>query len=468
MSDLLPMSLDDLLHVTITEDRMQALLSFKHTVEPIRITEEELAAFLIAKGVRSGVQHDVLRRIAEKPQLFFDGPVTVATGTAPVPGKDGYIRLFFGTEDRGPVVREDGTVDFKEVVRLANVKAGQMIAERVPPEPGVPGIDVTGEPIPPKQGKEVWIKPGKNVVLSPEKSALYAAIDGLVSQTEDEKINVFPVYEVNGDVDYRTGNIDFVGTVVIRGNVLTGFRVRAHGDIRVYGGVEGAELESDGSIEISGGIIANQKGYVRAKRHVKCSFIQEANVFAGENIIVTQSIMHSHVRAGSTVSCTGSKGLIVGGVTQAGDQVVARMIGNSMSTATVIEVGVHPELRQELAELRRRLRELTDNLEKTGNALTLLDQMAASGQLSPERMAMRIKLANTRRQHESELKEIRERTLNIEKTLEDAIGARVDVLNTLWAGTKIVIGRYTRYIKDQVKYVSLRIVDGEVAILPIR
>src|SRR5690606_477889 len=138
-----------------------------------------------------------------------------------------------------------------------------------------------------------------------------------------------------------------------RGNVLTGFRVRTAGDIRVYGGVEGAELESDGSIEISGGIIANNKGYVRAKRHVKCSFIQEANVFAGENIIVTQSIMHSHVRAGSTVSCTGSKGLIVGGVTQAGDRVVARMIGNSMSTATVIEVGVHPELRQELAELRR-------------------------------------------------------------------------------------------------------------------
>src|SRR5690606_20063866 len=139
-------------------------------------------------------------------------------------------------------------------------------------------------------------------------------------------------------------------------------------------------------------------GYVRAKRHVKCSFIQEANVFAGENIIVTQSIMHSHVRAGSTVSCTGSKGLIVGGVTQAGDRVVARMIGNSMSTATVIEVGVHPELRQELAELRRRLRELTDSMEKTEKALTLLDQMAVSGQLSPERMAMRIKLANTRRQ----------------------------------------------------------------------
>ena len=71
---------------------------------------------------------------------------------------------------------------------------------------------------------------------------MYAAIDGLVTKTEKEKLNVFPVYEVNGDVDYNIGNIDFVGTVVIRGNILTGFRVKASGDIRVTGGIEGAEV----------------------------------------------------------------------------------------------------------------------------------------------------------------------------------------------------------------------------------
>ena len=46
---------------------------------------------------------------------------------------------------------------------------------------------------------------------------MYAALDGLLTKTEKGKINVFPVYEINGDVDYSIGNIDFVGTVVIRG-----------------------------------------------------------------------------------------------------------------------------------------------------------------------------------------------------------------------------------------------------------
>lgn len=146
---------------------------------------------------------------------------------------------------------------------------------------------------------------------------MYAAIDGLVTKTDRDKLNVFPVYEVNGDVDYNIGNIDFVGTVVIRGNILTGFRVKASGDIRVTGGIEGAEVESDGSIEITGGVIGSNKGYVKAGRNIRCSFVQEGNVIAYEDITVTQSIMHSNVRAGKSVRCLGAKGLIVGGIVQA-------------------------------------------------------------------------------------------------------------------------------------------------------
>ena len=178
----------------------------------------------------------------------------------------------------------------------------------MPAKPGIPGTAVTGNEIPPKDGKEAHFKIGKNIVVNAEKTAMYSAIDGLVTKTEKEKINVFPVYEVNGDVDYNVGNIDFVGTVVIRGNILTGFRVKASGDIRVTGGIEGAEVESDGSIEISGGIIGSNKGYVKAGHNVRCSFIQEGNVLAGEDIIVSQSIMHSNVRAGRNVKCTGAKG----------------------------------------------------------------------------------------------------------------------------------------------------------------
>ncbi|MGO4375892.1 FapA family protein, partial [Paenibacillus sp. MCAF20] len=224
---------------------------------------------------------------------------------------------------------------------------------------------------------------------------------------------------VNGDVDYRVGNIDFVGTVVIRGNVLNGFRINAAGDIRVIGGVEGAELDSEGSIEITGGILGGNKGHVKAGRNVRSSFIQEANVIAGEDILVSQSIMHSSIRAGKSIVCSGAKGLIVGGIVQAGDLVRARTVGNTMSTATAIEVGVKPEFRYELQELRTRLKQSVESLDKTDKALTILDQLAAAGQLSEEKMALRVKLSVTKRQTKVEVEETRMRILEIERSLED-------------------------------------------------
>lgn len=155
--------------------------------------------------------------------------------------------------------------------------------------------------------------------------------------------------------------------------------------------MEGAELISGGSIEITGGIIGYNKGLVNAGKNVKVSFIQDGNVVAGEDVIVSQSIMHSNIRAGRDVLCNGAKGLIVGGIVQAGDKVVARTIGNTMSTATAVEVGVVPELRNEINELRQELRQLLENEDKTNKALYLLNQLANNGQLSPDKVALRVK-----------------------------------------------------------------------------
>ena len=69
-----------------------------------------------------------------------------------------------------------------------------------------------------------------------------------------------------------------------------------------------------------------------------------------------------------------------------------------MSTTTVIEVGVLPELRNEMIHLRNQLKVLMENMDKTDKALSLLDQLAAAGQLSPDKLAMRIKLNNTKKQ----------------------------------------------------------------------
>ncbi len=460
--------LDSYMRIQTSADKLSAFLTFSRMDDDFSCTSKELEIYARSKGVTFGLDSAVLEQIALNPLAYYKEQTIIAKGSVPAPGKDGYVKLVYDMsgENKQPTELDDGTVDFKEVVKLKNVKRGQMIAERFAPTLGPAGTTIAGELIPPKLGKTVRFKVGKNVVVNDEETAMYSAIDGMISLTDKDKINVFPVYEVNGDVDYSIGNIDFVGTVVIRGNVLSGFRVRASGDIRIIGGVEGAEIESAGSIEITGGILAGSKGFVKAGRNVKCTFIQEGNVSAGEDVLVSQSIMHSHVRAGHSVICAGAKGLVVGGLIQAGELVEARTVGNTMSTATTIEAGVKPELRNELVELRAKLRETAANLDKAEKALVILDQLAAAGQLAPDRLAMRIKLTATKRQSIVERDEFRSRLLEIEKSLEDSDVSKIVVNGTVYGGTKIVIGRYTRFVKDSAQRIIFRYSEGDIVMNP--
>lgn len=462
-----PMPMDYYLSVLLTDDKLSAFIQFSNTDETFSVTVQELEELLRSHFIRHGVDYEMLSRIARQPQDYFHRRTVVASGDAPVDGKDGYVNfLYESAKDKTPMEMEDGTVDFREIAKLSNVRKGQLIAQRFPAKEGRPGMAVTGETLFAKRGKEARFKMGKNVLTDQEQTALYAAIDGIVVKTDRDKINVFPIYEVNGDVDYNIGNIDFVGTVVIRGSVLTGFKVKAEGDIRVTGGVEGAELEAGGSIEIHAGILGHNKGLIKAGKNVKSSFIQDANVHASEDIIVAQSIMHSQIRAGRHVICNGPKGLIVGGLVQAGEKVTARTIGNPMSTATALEVGVLPELRNELGELRVQVKNLMDNIGKTDKALQILDQLAAAGQLNQEKMAMRIKLNHTKKQSVEELNAAKERILEIEKSLENTEKAQVVVISAIYGGTKIVIGRYTRFVKDPISRVTFKFMDGDIGMVP--
>ena len=460
--------LDSCLAVEIAQDKLSAYVVVHRLEEGMECTLPELEKWLRSHGIAYGIDLGMLTQLAANLHSHQGKKYAIASGEPPQSGEDGVIQFVYDLDNSQsrPKQQADGKVDYREVNQLRNVQRGQLIARKTAATPAVPGTAVTGEMLFGKDGREARFKIGKNVVLGPDEMSLYAAIEGMVTRTERDKINVFPVYEVNGDVDYKIGNIDFVGTVVIRGNVLSGFRVRAAGDIRVIGGIEGAELESDGSIEITGGILAGNKGVVRAGRNVKMSFVQDGNIIAGEDVLVSQSIMHSHIRAGRSIICSGAKALLVGGLAQAGELVSARTIGNTMSTATVIEVGVRPELREELTELRQQLRSSASNLDKTEKALVLLDQLAALGKLSPEKLAMRTKLTATKRQALEEQQGLKEQILELEKTLEDTGKARVDAINVVYGGTKIVIGHYTRFIKDPSQRVSFRYADGDIAMLP--
>lgn len=458
------------LEIKISQDKLEAAIMVVVADEvagsSIEVTEQDVRAALREHKITHGILESVVRDLCMSPAKFIGNPVTIAVGTPPMPGVDGRIEYTFyeiNQEDKRPKELDDGRVDFYSITSIPNVVMGQLLARRTPPTPGQPGTSVTGEPIVPIPGKEAVFKPGKNVVVNAERTSLYAAIDGQVSFTENEKVNVFPVFEVKGDVDFSIGNIDFVGTVVIRGNIPTGFRIKASGDIRVLGSVEGAELEAGGSVEIKSGIVAQDKGHVIAGNDVRTSFIQNGNVTAGNQVLVSQSIMFSQVRAGKQIICNGPRGIIIGGTLQAGERIEARVIGNTSATPTVLEVGVKPELRQELAEVNRELQVVYENLRKTDQGLGVLNHMLqVNGELSPDKKAMQIKLTNTRLILEKEGKQLETRKKEVEAELEGDSPASIDVYYTMYPGIKMVFGKLVRFIKQEFPRTRFLVVNGEI------
>jgi uncharacterized protein (DUF342 family) len=463
------LALDELLDLQISKDGLSASIRLKPETSHYDISEEELLNFLSSKKVQVGLVERAIKDFIDNPQLFKEEELIIAIGKEAINGEDSYLEMIYQKNNKShPTENEDGSVDFFSITEISNVEKGQLLAKNMPPTSGENGLTVTNQVIKAKEGRNLKAKLGKNVVIDHGTQAVYAMVSGQVSFTEGDKINVFPIYEVPGDLDLSIGNIDFVGNVIIKGNVPTGFKVKAKGDIRIGGGVEGGELDAEGSIEIMSGITAQHKGYVRAGQDIKTNFINNGNVTAGGSVIVSQSIMHSTVNAGVGIECMGQKGLIVGGSFQVGKSLKCRTIGNMMSTPTTVEIGMNPKSANRLKEVHHLLKEHTLTVQKTDQALVVLGQlMTKLGHLSPDKKELQLKLTNTKLEMEKEIKQLLLESKEIEEELQEVASSTIEVTGIAHPGTKLVFGKYIKYIKDNEKSVKYSLVHNEIVSKPL-
>src|SRR5690606_34214479 len=114
----------------------------------------------------------------------YGEPVVVAKGSPPQPGQDGWLELFLPELSLRPTIKEDGTVDYREIHVAHAVREGEQVGRLHPPTLGVEGRNVAGEILPASAGKEARLKLGKGIRLDEETGILYALRDGNVIQGE--------------------------------------------------------------------------------------------------------------------------------------------------------------------------------------------------------------------------------------------------------------------------------------------
>ncbi len=345
---------DALSSLEVIEEGMKAYIK---VMEPspggADMAVDDIRGFLANNSIVYGILDDAIQDFEDFP--IFDTPVLVAEGTPPVHGAEAKVIYNFETESDKIHIqeREDGSVDFKELNKYQNVVKGQPLARKVAPEPGKDGRTVYGRYIPARDGNDLEIGLGKNVSIADNGATVVATASGHV-MLKSGKITVETVLVIPGNIDGRTGNVNALGSVVIKGNVEDGYSVTAQGKIEVSGYVGKANLNAGGDIIVSRGINGGEGkefGHITAGKSIWSSFIQNAQVDAGEFVIVSAGIVNSDVVSQKKVLCKGRRAKIVGGHVRASEEVNAVILGSAGGSETLIEVGFDPKAKEEIEQL---------------------------------------------------------------------------------------------------------------------
>lgn len=218
------------------------------------VSYEQVMTKLQELGIVYGVNEEAIREALHSEKKVT---VVIAKGIEPTEGKDGWVEVKVGEGKRTPKVREDGTVDYREIEMIATVGEGDLIAIVHPPLPGKTGLTITNDVIPVREVHPVMIKLGKGVTM--DGNRILATTGGRPQIAKKGKmvvVSILPKLVHQGDVDLSVGNIHFKGDVEITGNVQDEMVVEALGSIMILQNVNRAKIRAQQSIFIQQNVIS--------------------------------------------------------------------------------------------------------------------------------------------------------------------------------------------------------------------
>lgn len=265
-----------------------------------------------------------------------------------------------------PEHQDDGSVDHYELNFVQNVEAGDVVAEWSDLSEGD-----NGDADPRFVYAEKVFPAGKGTgIKRKQPNNLYAAVNGCVSYVND-KIVVQESLVIPEEVDYHTGNINFIGNLTVEGSVRSGFSVHGR-DVTVNGQIEGARIEALRDLNCRGGVKGSKTAFLEAGRNIKLAFCEFGTLKAGEDILVKGALMHSDVYAGQRLAVGGR---LTGGNIYCHEYLyVGEQLGGGLGTDTSIVVGYSPMLLHADVEYNRRIKKLHEQIATYERLLTKDDE----------------------------------------------------------------------------------------------
>lgn len=419
--------------------------------------ESALKSHNVLKGILEEGIAEGLQKLQNKES--FAG-LLVARGAQAENGADGRFVPSEKTARSGPVLDETGQIDYRERSAYQAVAKGDVLGVKHASTPGREGFTVTGKRLAATAGKERGPSAGPNV--GAERAAdgsttFRATVDGAF-RIKNEKLEVSPVTQIKGDVDFSIGNVRTRGDLEIRGGIMTGFKVEATGDVDVREAVEGAEIAAGGDVTCRSGVRGQGTGKITCGGTFKAQFVERATLEVRGDVEIDGALIDSRVTAGGKVTVVKQKGVIMGGEIRAARGIEAKQIGSDAEAATTIAVGTDVLAEQEIGRLADELKATEDMLAKMERKVpaAILEHDAPPG-LPPERQAAARKI----REKWKELKSHKEDLLRQQEALTAAAPAQaqgkavIRVSGKLCPRVTVQFPRFKMITKSEYRNVTL-------------
>ncbi len=435
--------------IHVTEDAQEVYLML-YKREDRDYTVEDIEEYLKSQNITYGIKKNIINDMLEQKCYYEE--ILVAEGVKPREGKDAYFEFHFNTEpETKPIIFPDGSVDYNILGKIELVQKDQLIVTYHEPEQGEDGIDVFENRIPAKVVKNINPLKGKGFELTTDQKEYYASLEGRVT-CKEHSLNVTPIFIVEGDVEAATGDINFNGDVLVKGNVFSNVTITATANITINGHVEIANLIAGKDVLLKNGMQGSGIGTINAKGNVMAKFLEQTQVHANGNISAN-AILNCVTESNKTILVSGTRGAILGGSAKAVEKIMAFSLGNKVGICTKLVIGLEQDFKKLMSAVDEEIDDWKDKLFDTEKVLKNLSRRIITSS-DPILRENRNSVLRDKILYQTKIRELTIKKEEIIDIKERSSNGSVLILGQANAGSTIIIDGVSEELKSECKNVT--------------
>ena len=409
-------------------------------------TREELIDVLKEAGVVFGILPEGLDQAMKI--CPSEDSVLVAEGVSPVDGKDGTIELLIGPLETLAGDNQTIRVNLRERHFVHNVVKGDRLAIIHPPEPGRPGYTVSGETLSPNEGKPTAFSLEPKTGFAPgDERVIVALEDGHAFLREGGGVRVAPVITIPGDIDYAVGNIDFVGTLVINGDIKSDFTVKVKKNLEVYGNIEDSQIEVGGNVVVRKGFVGRGKGQITGGGNVIVQHLLSQTLISAGDIVIEKESVNGNVCAGGKI--LSPRAVIAGGQLDAQQDIEVQTLGSADGSMARVRTGHRGRILDRLAVVEKEVKQAEKQLGEIKEVVFRMIRMKLDvPNLGQEKETVLAKLQEAQKILPKQLEALHREKLRLTEDLHKTSEARIIVRGTVHENVLLEINGIRKLVES--------------------